>query len=1019
MAPLLSLASKRRPGRPRKSDSDHRIGSPNLQEGSGSASRSTSPESENSKSPADDDFNIPPSTSQDIPEEGSSRRPLRNAGVVAAKVIKAVTSSFRRAPKRERSSRSVTPQFRRERMLGRQDLLTAIRKSPKVPIRGLKEITCSHKDGMLVLFNVGSNTAESKRLVNSVGAIRDATAFVQAESDDDLFKNNNLETHYPAGHGKTKRGLHGVAPPNRGVKRGRGKETAQTQTAKKAKQSSDEVPAHVSETIENSMSDATGGEPAIKEDTKTASAISVKKTRRAGAKLPKGRQPSSKSTSKVQNAARETSRNNANNCSKTDANLKDVQSPSLIAETFDPYLPNVVAELANNNERPLSSQHQTITKSRSEPPSNSLVFNSTVGEIAGQKSNERNLSSKSVPPSSVGWTLLDKAGHDSTGIQRPNSIGRNGAIAAGTLSVPNTSASFVTRHASNRSRSQSRQLERHKTLSSIREKKEVNGKKDPDNTHVLEQIESQSPLSGSGLGHGNSSAEILEEDEQEVRTGICPICKAELSQYSLQESREHVERCMDDDDEANSLLGETTNSSVDSYEDQERLVHLENKLFQEGLMPAAYEADGQAATQNSAEGAKYKAITDQDEFQNALQNPEQRSVHELYMIAGNVATALDSWQKEWMELESRAAPIEGKVPRKPREQLNPQVLEDQKEAALYGYVWNSHPSKIGNQAPWQRAPQDAAVGRMVGGRELRQRKVLAKQDEFDEEEGSPPPAKRRGRPPKVVSPSNGTFNSGTVATRVGRRRVVNTISQETGQLEIQAPSDGPKKRGRPRLHHGPQQAPPLDSGLSFGSNEGVVRGSQDPVVVKRRGRPPKIAAAIAPAGLTRKRTAEDSEEGDEDKPNKRIKSAKKSAAMKAWWSNKKAIKASETPQTDESQIDEPRGRPIGGLDGAGDSPFEQVASSRDLTPLPRKKGRPPGSKGKRFSRISERIVDSTAEESDGGAVVRDGLTEYERFQRLANGDLMGTPRTRRRWHPVGMEDDEMETEETGGDSHEE
>ncbi|KAI9847690.1 MAG: hypothetical protein M1837_001938 [Sclerophora amabilis] len=540
--------------------------------------------------------------------------------------------------------------------------------------------------------------------------------------------------------------------------------------------------------------------------------------------------------------------------------------------------------------------------------------------------------------------------------------------------------------------------------------------------------DSRSPLSSvpastrEGTHVASEEAEVQEQHERDTRDlelGICPLCSIRLSHLSLLDFRQHVERCMDEDEgssfaSTDKAVSSMRKTSPEATLDLELMItDLRNKLIREGKLPPAYEEDDEAknpghelSSGDAGQSSAFKTITSHAKFQSVLQNAAQESTPELYVITENIANVLHTWQDEWIELEERVAPMEHKAPRKPREPLNPLVFEDQKEAGLYGYQWNSHPSKIGNQEPWNQA----IVGRIVGGRELRQRKPATKAAELEEDDAGAQPPKRRGRPPKATPSGAEEIREEVALTRASRRLAAKPLAQETLAAELHNDPNVPKKRGRPKLNTASVRLTDRETSATAGTSTEVTEGTPAPTAVKRRGRPPKNATqgpiASAPARKGSKRKAETPVEVDSEKPTKRVKSAKKSAAMKAWWSKKKADTSGAVPKNDDLPLSGE------GFDGAFDTPFDSpTPSSRYLTPVPRKKGRPPGSRGKRggrFSRMSERVVDSTAEDSDAHGP-GDGLTEYDRFQRLANGELQEKLRRRERARPmIFMDVDETE-----------
>jgi hypothetical protein len=115
----------------------------------------------------------------------------------------------------------------------------------------------------------------------------------------------------------------------------------------------------------------------------------------------------------------------------------------------------------------------------------------------------------------------------------------------------------------------------------------------------------------------------------------------------------------------------------------------------------------------------YEPMTQPDVFITPLVKflPGQRTTDNLYVLAANTAAALRAWQDEYLELEKITAP-HAAIPRKAatgqRGPIDHMIFEDQKEADLYDYVFDS--KKVGMQDPIaQKVVRDAA------GRELRTR----------------------------------------------------------------------------------------------------------------------------------------------------------------------------------------------------------------------------------------------------------------------------------------------------------
>ncbi|WEW58881.1 hypothetical protein PRK78_004349 [Emydomyces testavorans] len=96
-------------------------------------------------------------------------------------------------------------------------------------------------------------------------------------------------------------------------------------------------------------------------------------------------------------------------------------------------------------------------------------------------------------------------------------------------------------------------------------------------------------------------------------------------------------------------------------------------------------------------------ITDPDIHVDLLKDPHSHSTDELYTITANAAKALEVWQDEYLALDELSRWATRRVLKKtvdPRKTEDPTVFEDKKEARLYGYKYDSRPSKIGSQNPF-------------------------------------------------------------------------------------------------------------------------------------------------------------------------------------------------------------------------------------------------------------------------------------------------------------------------------
>ncbi|KAI9783200.1 MAG: hypothetical protein M1839_004040 [Geoglossum umbratile] len=305
--------------------------------------------------------------------------------------------------------------------------------------------------------------------------------------------------------------------------------------------------------------------------------------------------------------------------------------------------------------------------------------------------------------------------------------------------------------------------------------------------------------------------------------------------------------------------------------------------------------------------SRFRTITDPEKFLPSLKDPEVKSTASLYRSIENAADVLKAWQDEWMVIEARVAKLQQRKAHNPRAVPDSVVFEDQKEADLYGYRWDPNPKKRGQQDPAAQR-----IGRLVGGRELRRRapavKALAVDSDAGTQDGGRLTRSRRG---DGASDPNGSGVEGgrpavmqngveISSNRRGVKRSADLIDADTPEQ-----SDAPKRRGRPRLNPLPARIQDIRNGNAFSATSTESEGTPAPVI-KRRGRPPKnLKANQAPGAKTE--NTEDGKGGQKaDRTGgstsgapigvgpsevvKKPKSAKRSAAMQAWWDHRKAEK---------------------------------------------------------------------------------------------------------------------------------
>ena len=363
----------------------------------------------------------------------------------------------------------------------------------------------------------------------------------------------------------------------------------------------------------------------------------------------------------------------------------------------------------------------------------------------------------------------------------------------------------------------------------------------------------------------------------------------------------------------------------------------------------------------------------------ALENPEDMTTDRLYQVVENVAFVLEYWQDEWISLEDQVCDITRQKRRDPRGPIDPVTFEDQKEASLYGYRWDPHPAKRGQQDPFTQKG-----GLLVAGKELRRRGQPSHGWGVESDDAGAQEVGGRGRPRRTRGLGPGASEAAGSGLDTSRATPLRNASRLGADGETPHASDVPRKRGRPRVNKLPPRIRDLRQAPSGASTESETTPA--PKVPKRRGRPPKNPLAGAKPV---KRKAEDD---DSDMEKKRTKSAKRSAAMQLWWNKRKKM-----DRSDKSKL---AGNEDANREATADLADPQMSQTTgETTSIPpeavstapprKRKGRPPGTKGKPAMGIkSERLVDSAADESDLPAegVVKPDLTEYETFQKLSQAE---------------------------------
>lgn len=205
----------------------------------------------------------------------------------------------------------------------------------------------------------------------------------------------------------------------------------------------------------------------------------------------------------------------------------------------------------------------------------------------------------------------------------------------------------------------------------------------------------------------------------------------------------------------------------------------------------------------------------------------------------------------------------------------------------------------------------------------------------------------------------------------------------------------------PRRRGGrPKKLPPRVQDLRNGPSATSTETETHTSLSKRGGRPSKDAAS-SPAKATGKRKADG--EGGDGKP---AKSAKRSAAMQLWWNKRKGLVTTAQPgavgaeagtregsraATPASQQSGVSGRANGKKEnGTSSAPTKAVSTASIPAPTPRYSTTPIP-----LPESPDTLKAREKEEKPEAAIER--LTEFERFQKLSNGeppDAMGRKRRR-------------------------
>lgn len=162
--------------------------------------------------------------------------------------------------------------------------------------------------------------------------------------------------------------------------------------------------------------------------------------------------------------------------------------------------------------------------------------------------------------------------------------------------------------------------------------------------------------------------------------------------------------------------------------------------------------------EDSTSDVKFPKLTDTNDILGTLDDIENLDTPELYRRAANVASILDTYQKEWMALEketAKATPGDG-VPilRNPRIPRNNVAYQDRLEADVYGYEHNPHPNALGKQNPIAQRPGNPGDGELRHRLRKQTKKAVEADNESDQNPGeSSRPVRNRNTPSRYESES--------------------------------------------------------------------------------------------------------------------------------------------------------------------------------------------------------------------------------------------------------------------------
>lgn len=291
-----------------------------------------------------------------------------------------------------------------------------------------------------------------------------------------------------------------------------------------------------------------------------------------------------------------------------------------------------------------------------------------------------------------------------------------------------------------------------------------------------------------------------------------------------------------------------------------QLVDPEDDLLSDSDLPGPWVEDyDPPATEAECEDkadfllqTRFPPITDVDQIVATLTKftPAQRSTETLYLLAENTQQILQAWQDEYLELDKKTAP-HAHPPKKPanggRVPLNPLVWEAQKEADLYGYVFDARKGPEGQDPFAQRIGAEKSRGRELRQRRNRDMLDSAPQSEVEEEQGETGVGRRQRRATRRYEPGEQTTGANTPKKSNGwggaRKRGVSKYAvQPDSSTAVTPEPERPAKRVKvngPAPVHPRIQEMREESVATVTGDDASNRNSPEPQPEKpqKRGRP--------------------------------------------------------------------------------------------------------------------------------------------------------------------------------------